>query len=213
VTGTVVTCPRCRAQVQIGGTFSNVTMSGSLGANILVTCPACRNPFDAAPSATPGGTVRVDTVGGRLQVTQLIRELRAAPAAQVEALLAELRNAPPGKTLAEIADQAAPEVATALRRFGVGLARDLLIALIVTFVMARVGPEPVTQGEIDKFMQAQRTQSQQIERELRTVDRGVREIREYREPRNAPCRCGSGHKHKHCCGAPPGASRRAKADN
>lgn len=125
----------------IPGTLTNVRLRGN-GRNLVTTCPTCRVEFDAAP----GEDVIVDTVGGRLQVRQLVkaarglkdiaRNLTVEDVAALRVMLATRGSDDEGELtgpLAEWAERFGPSAKYLIDKFG-----DLIIGLLVIWGAAHV---------------------------------------------------------------------------
>lgn len=233
MSGTTVTCPRCRRDVFLGATFQNVTIQGA-AMNIAVTCAHCSTLFDAAP----GGDGTFSTIGGRLHrvaggVRLLAKEARAHSDTlpRLTQVLREHQGSSSTADLAAAIDEATDghfgEFARWLREnqwlaewVGAGAA---VAAFLLTLVLMLTSPShdgASGGGSTEKIVVQVVTPASEIEQMIKAALQQVQQSalpsrpesqrRQGRAPaRNRPCACGSGMKTKHCCGrrSPSGSSR------
>lgn len=199
-TGFWVACPNGH-RLHVPVNLSNVQMEGARN-NLLLTCGVCDVSFDAAPSSTPGGRVRVDTSGGRLTVKQLARgakgfarALRGASVAELHSLQEALATVSVDAAAGDVAETviaAAPTLrewveanpaVTAVLATLLGSVLGAIISTLLTIALQREH-EPATPVEVDVDVRlidpdAQEVDEDRIEelvrRELDAADRPGRQ--------------------------------------
>lgn len=106
--------------------------------NVAVNCPQCSVRFDAAPGIRPGAPVRIDTVGGRLQVMNLLSSLERAELLQLRALVEAAKDTGQidEKAVAEVSPQVASWLAAPENRREVRETITLLLAVLAFMISA-----------------------------------------------------------------------------
>jgi hypothetical protein len=213
--GTTFICTHCGAGNRVGATFTNLGVSNNGLVNFGVTCRRCGRLFDAAPV---DGTY--STIGGRLQrLTGTVRHLATID----RNALNDLRLAIAAAKDADDADQAvrlldsaqvtAPAggwLSSQPNRVELWMVLTLLTTIIGIILMLRPAEHPsLTPDELNNLVTrvVQQVETNTPNTPSVTSSSPSAGVAPPDQARNSPCACNSGHKYKHCHGAPPGLSR------
>jgi len=194
-------CPNGH-RVTRGGTMTNVTVVGSAGMNVAVTCDVCGTRFDAAPG---GGTFSADaSTGGEFR--RVADFVRSTSTDDLRRLLEELTRARAESSAAKAQEALSKAGLSAYeRRMELWTFLAVLIGVISIVISLRQSGSQPTTPEITQII------NQCVSIEVKKPKDGPIEIAlpevqmttQRKIGRNELCPCASGKKYKRCHGAPP----------